>query len=187
MKIFHVRDGVVTPTDEILLIYPFQDIWERDITPKKDIAMREFAFIEFMVSPKETNPFYGYDLPSGIRKAKIIENKFKDYPTWYPDNVVNVAMDIYREFYYNASPTLSFYDSAVKGANKLRDFFDTFSMREVNLKTGNPMYKPREISTALLDADAVMAKLNASFERVQQELFDTSKTKGNKVINDFER
>jgi hypothetical protein len=49
-----------------------------------------------------------------------------------------------------------------------------------------PMYKPREITSALRDTYEVMKTLNALEEKVNEQLFESMKTVGNKEINHFE-
>lgn len=188
MKIFEIKNGIVSPTEEILSIFPFSDIWIRDNHVKKDLALREFAYIEFMCSPKDTNPFFGYTQTrqNPERSRKIIENKFKEYPQWQPDELILMALDQYNEFYHNASPNLKFYESNRNVIDKLRYWYDNLDMSAVNERTGNPLYKPKEITSAVADADTVMSKLDAMKQRVYQEVFDVAKTKGNKAISKFE-
>ena len=71
MEIFEVSGNIVRPTPNILTIYPFKEIWKRDKTKNKNLAIQEFAFIEFMVSKKKSNPFKGYD--EEIKEDKIKE------------------------------------------------------------------------------------------------------------------
>lgn len=192
------------------MTYPFCDIWARDTSEHKAVALAEIAFIEFMSSPKKTNPFYGYSdaLPKpppppaegeplqiadhtvivlSERAKKIIANRFKEWPNWSPDNLVWEAIEQYKEFYYNASPNLAYYESNLKAAAKVRDFFDTFDMGERNFKTGMPIYKAKEITDAIKNADEVMTKLSAMKAKVDEDIYEQSKSRKNRQINPFER
>jgi len=191
MKLFElsgdIENRIVKPTEEALMVTPFGDIYQRDSHRQKDLAMREFAYIEFMVSPKDTNPFFGYPVAGGIRHQKIYENKFKDlYETWTPDELVRVGIEVYNEFYYNASPSLGFYNSVVGAVKKLQTFFDNLDMDKVNSRD-MPLYKPKEITSAIIDAENLLTKLAAMKEKVNQEIFTTVKTKGARQINFFEQ
>ena len=71
MDIFIVQNNIVVPTAHALLLTPFKNIWESDDSPKKDIAMAKFSYIEFMCSYKKSNPFIGYT-DKNQRKLKIL-------------------------------------------------------------------------------------------------------------------
>ena len=61
------------PNPETLLITPFKDIWERDKTPSKAIAIQEFAYIEFMTSMLKSNPYREYpEETEGIRILSVM-------------------------------------------------------------------------------------------------------------------
>jgi hypothetical protein len=77
--------------------------------------------------------------------------------------------------------------AAKSGAEKMIVWLDTFNMDEVNPRNGAPLYKPREITSALKDSYDVMKTLNAMEEKVYEQLFETVKTKGGKEINHFEK
>ena len=58
--LFQVTDRAVFPNPETLLISPFKDIWERDESTNKTVAIQEFAYIEFMTSMLKSNPYRQY-------------------------------------------------------------------------------------------------------------------------------
>lgn len=184
MKLFEINDGIVVPLPDILLIYPFKDIWDRDTTPKKPIAMKEFAFIEFSCSYKKTNPYIGY--PEEIRYDKIREGVFKDFPDWRPDELVTEAIRVYREFQTEASPSMKFYEAAMHGVVKLQDYYLKLDMTKLN-KQGSPINKPSDVARGLSMTGAVLQNLENLRERVEQELFESNKVRGNRVVNPFER
>lgn len=183
MQLFNIsRDGIVTPTEEVLLISPFSDIWERDYTSRHSLASKEFAYIEFMCSPKKTNPFYGYTSIE-TRSAKIIEKIFKT--DWQPDSLIAEAINTYREFLKDASPSLSYLESAFNAVNKLKDFFNNVDLNEKTPK-GALLYKPRDVTIALGDSEKVLKQLQILSDKVQHEMLEAGKTKRNRVISVFE-
>lgn len=200
MVLFIVENNVVKPTIEILIISPFKEIWDRDTTDKKEYALKEFAYIEFMCSPKKTNMFYGYPevaTRTTISRSEAIINSLfakSDFPViikdekeiyYEPDSLIQDAIKVYKEFFYNASPSLSYLESVTKAANKLKDFFDNFDMNELS-RSGMPMHKPADIQKAIKESPEMLKAINTFTEKVHQELFDTVKTKGNRSINIFE-
>lgn len=183
MELFIVEDHIVRPNVEILLVPPFTELWERDKSAGKGKVLREFAFIEFMCSMKKSNPYKGYS--DEQKPIKIIERIFSG-EEYEPDEVVCDAMEVYTEFQNNASPSLSFYRSALKGAKKLEDFFTTLDMNERNSRE-QPLHKPGEITRALKDTFDVLKTLRALEDKVAEEIYEDTKTRGGKEINPFER
>lgn len=180
--LFEVENSIAKPVTETLLISPFKDIWERDESSTKETALKELTFIEFMTSKKKSNPYAGYDEAS--RFEKLQQLLFND--GWEMDAHIEAALVKMKEFQTEASPTYQYYVSSVNAAAKMRNFFNNFDFNEINERSGNPLYKPSDITRALNDTSKVLENLNAMKERVEQELFEQTKTRGNKQINPFE-
>ena len=84
-----------------------------------------------------------------------------------------------------ASVTYNYYMAAKCGAEQMMHFFNTFDISDVNLKTGNPIYKPKDITSALNDTSKVLENLNTMKEKVEQELFESVRNKGDKAVGHF--
>lgn len=182
MEIFEVNEQIVIPTTEILLIEPFKTIWERDKTEKKSFALKEFSYIEFMVSPKDTNVFFGY--PEEIRSEKIIENIFDE--KYIPDPLVELGIEKYTEWKEDASPSFRYYKALLKSVESTRKFLHNVDLEERDDK-GKPIHKINDVLNAQVKANDVLKNLHLLKKKVIQELFESSKTKGGKDINVFER
>lgn len=182
-EIFHIENSQVRPTIEILLIHPFGEIWDRDVCPKKSTALKEFSYIEFLLSPKKTNPFAGYK--EELKSDKIIESLFKGEP-WQPDTLVKLACEEYTDFLKNASPSWRYYMAVRASVENVREFLETVDLQERNEK-GMPVYKINDVINAQTKANEVLKSLTDLEERVQQELFESSRTKAGKEINHFEK
>ena len=48
-----------------------------------------------------------------------------------------------------------------------------------------PVYKPKELSLAMMDVDKLTASLAALKKKVEEELFDEVKIKGQKEVSPF--
>lgn len=180
--LFKVEGKVVQPNDEVLLISPFKEIWERDKSKGKEVALQEFTYIEFMTSMLRSNPYKGYASNikhDVIKKAVIVEQD------WEPDELVIKAMKYIYDQQKEGSPTYTLYMSALQAKEKLENFFKSIDLDERNFKTGVPIYKPKELSSAILDVDKITASLSALEKKVQEELFDEIKVKGQKEISPF--
>lgn len=180
--LFKVEDKIVKPTDEVLQIPPFKEIWERDTSKNKEVALQEFTYIEFMTSALKTNPYRGY---SDDKKEEVIRKDVIRIEGWEPDLLVKQGMLKVVEFQKEASESYSLYLSAVTAKNKLQDFFNTFNINKTNMKTGAPIYKPRDITSALQDLDKTIVSLQSLEKKVEEDLFESVKIRGQKEISPF--
>ena len=185
MDLFKVEGNLVVPTEHALIIPPYSDIWNRDKDAEKLTAKREFAYIELMCSYKKSNVFRGYS--EDKRHIEILKAIYKeDAESFIVDELIKEGIKLYEKLRVEASPTLQYYLSAKIGAEKMVEWLSTFDMETTNERTGLPLYKPREITSALKDSYDVMKTLNAMEEKVNEQIFESVKTIANKEINHFE-
>jgi hypothetical protein len=180
--LFTVENKLVRPHTETLLLYPFNEIWERDSSEDKRYAIEDFCFIEFMVSVKKSNPYSGYT--TSDRREKIL----KDIITraeWEEDSLIKVGMSRLEDFQREASITYNYFMAAKIAAEKMQRFFIDFDMTLVNERTGNPVYKPKDITSALNDTSRVLENLSGLKEKVDNEIFEEVKNKGQKIVSPF--
>lgn len=175
-------EKTVYPTAEILLVSPFKEIWKRDKSANKELALGEFAYIEFTTSMLKTNPYRQYP---EARKESIVKLAVIGDEDWIADPLVEKAMNIIVEFQKQASTTYSYYMAAKAAAEKMQDFFLEVNLNKLNEKTKNPLYKPRDLTSALNDTEKVLSNLKALEKKVEEELYEEIKTKSNKVISYF--
>lgn len=181
--LFVVENNVAKPNTETLLIPPFKDIWERDKSEEKTVSINEFTYIELMTSKKKSNPFSGYS--DDVRHEKLCEMIFEDVD-WKPDVLVEKALIKMRVFHEEASPTYQYYVDNLITAENTRTFLKNIDLNERNEKTGNPLYKPKDVTSAIADTEKVIQTLDLLRDKVEQELFETVKTRSNRQINPFE-
>lgn len=180
--LFKVEGKIVQPNTETLLIEPFKTIWERDKSKGKEYALEEFTYIEFMTSMLKSNPYKGY---ASDVKHKVVSEAVITQKGWQPDKLVIDGMQYIFDLQKNGSPTYTLYMSTLQAKEKLEKFFRNVDLNERNFKTGVPIYKPKELSTAMLDVDKITASLAVLERKVTEELFDEIKTKGQKEISPF--
>lgn len=180
--LFNVEGKAVFPNTETLLLYPFKDIWDRDKSKSKENALEELTYIEFMTSMKKTNPYRQY--PEG-KKDEVVRQDVITQIDWQPDELVKEAMQKIMQFQQGASTTYNYYMAAKKAAEKMQEFFEDVDINERNMKSGNPIYKPGDITRALNDTEKVLANLKSLEKKVEEELYEETKTKGGKEISPF--
>ncbi len=180
--LFTVSEKTVFPNPETLLVQPFKEIWGRDKSKEKYNALEEFAYIEFMSSMKKSNPYRQYsekDKESKVRKAVITRTD------WEPDELIIQGIHKVKQFQKEASTTYNYYMAAKKAAEKMQDFFMEVDINAVNEKTLNPIYKPRDITSALNDTEKVLSNLKTLEKKVEEELYEETKNRSNKEISFF--
>lgn len=182
--LFTVEAKIVKPNIETLLMYPFTEIWERDTTIGKHHAIEDFTYIEFVASVQKSNPYSGY--AEEIRRTKVREQIISvTREDWSEDELIQLGIAELIKFQKEASVTYNYYMSAKNAADKLQDFFNDLDMKELNIKTGLPLYKPKEITSALNDTSKVLENLNTLRDKVDNEIFEEIKNRAQKVISPF--
>ena len=111
-----------------------------------------------MSSMKKTNPYKGYS--ESLRYEKICKEVIRD-DKWKPDVEVMKGIAELTKFQTEASITFSYFTSVRKATEELKKFLTTINLSERNFKTGLPVYKAKEITSALVDTEKVLANLNA--------------------------
>lgn len=185
MKLFIIENGLVKPTRESLMIYPYGEIWNRDTTEKKDIASKEVAFIEFFCSYLETNPYAGYT-NEDTRKEKIIAALFRDVPDWQPDNLILDGVAVFEDLRDNASPTMKLFKAALAAMEKVQTYLETVDLTKTT-KTGQLVNKPGDVVATVGKLSGLMTSFGELKRKVQQEALESTKTRGNRRVNHFEK
>lgn len=181
--LFTVESKVVSPTTESLLMFPFREIWERDDSEDKRHAIEDLSYIEFMGSVQKSNPYSGY--PENQRPEKIIKDIITRAEWDQEDSLLLAGIEKLKQFQAEASVTYNYYMAAKSAAEKMQHFFINFSMTDVNLRTGAPIFKPKDITSALNDTSRVLENLNTLREKVDNEIFEEIKKKGQKIVSPF--
>ena len=173
------------PSPELLTLKEFAEIWKQ--YPKED-AITIFSYIFFSYSHSKKNIFLGYSEQE--RPLKVISSlsgsdetlEMLKNPT---ELIINAAKRLIQSE-DEASPSMAYYKSALVAAQKMQDFFNTFDIRQKNLKTGAPFYKPSDITRALKETSDVLRTLQSLREKVEQESFEESRARKQRKVNRFE-
>jgi len=181
---FEIHQGIVIPIPETLLISPFKEIWERD--PDKDKhskAMKEFAYIEFMCSYRKENPFIGME--SYERHSKICQQVMKDIK-YIPDELVLTGMEVYKDIEEKGSVELRYLKSLEDVANKTINWARGVDFSETDVQ-GRLKYNVKDVIRMTSDAGDILKNIADTRKRVQQQLYESSKTRGNREPGHYEK
>ena len=180
--LFQINGRAVFPNAETILMSPFKEIWERDLSKDKENAIQEFAYIEFMTSMLKSNPYREYP---EAKKDEIIRKDIITQIDWNPDELILEAMNKIQELQKEGSITYSYWLANKTAIEKMIDFFLNVDVSEKNFKTGNPVYKPRDVTGAVADAEKILTTINTLKSKVEEELYEKSKMRSDKVISPF--
>lgn len=180
--LFILENNIAKPNIETILISPFKDIWDRDNSKDKSEAIKEFTFIELMSSKRKTNPYAGYSDEQRFHKLKELLKFPND---WKPDNLIEQCLAKIEEFQTEGSFNYMMYKQSLDTVMKTREYLIGIDLNE-RTKSGMPVYKPADVYSAVEKVEKIMTSLNTLKEKVEQELFDSTKTRGNKLINPLE-
>lgn len=180
--LFQINDRAVYPNAETLMIHPFSEIWERDSSPGKEIAIQEFAYMEFMISMLKSNPYREYQ---DERRELVIRQEIIKELDWEPDDLVQLGMQKLIEFQTEGSLTYRYWMANKTALEKQIEFFEQVDINERNPKTFAPIYKPKDIPDAVSNAEKVLTTINALKSKVDEELFESAKMRSQKVISPF--
>ena len=183
MDLFTVDNSIAIPSTFALMIEPFKSIWERDTSSGKALAIRELSYVELLCSRKRSNPFSGY--PETERSSKVIENLFPE-ETFTPDDLILEAIIQYKKLQHEASPSLQMIESSERALDNLREFLNSVDIKELSSR-GMPMYKPSEIMIAVKQLPELLTSMDKLRERVNHEIEESAKTRGQRQIGYFER
>ena len=179
--LFQINDKSLFPNPETLLIEPFKSIWARDRTSKKSYAIEDFSYIEFMSSMKKSNPYKDYPAD---RKHDVIVYEVITRDDWEIDELIQAGIKKLEELQKEGSTNYRYYIAAKCAVEKMENFFLEVDLNDVNEK-GALLYKPKDITTALNDTERVMTGLNSLKKKVEEEVYETTKTRAAKVISPF--
>lgn len=170
------------PRAEILLTQPFKGMWERD----KKSAIKGFTFAELYTSKSRSNPYSGYS--DAVRLEKLgLEVYGKRGMRWEDlDSDVVECVRKLEEMQTEGSVTYRYYKSQVAAAEKLIDFFNSFDLNDRNDRTGVMLFKPKEITSALADAEKIMQSLTLLRAKVESEVFESSKGIAGREVGMYE-
>ena len=136
-----------------------------------------------MVSKKRTNPYAGYSDEERLKKLSLLYYNDEQAEI---DTLVEQGMAKLVEFQTEGSATYSYLVSLYNIANRIKHYFNTVDIDERDDKN-KPIHTISNITRAIGEIDKVLQTLHTAETKVEQELYETTKTRSNKEINPYEQ
>lgn len=185
-KLFIIENNVCKPREEVLLITPFKEIWDADKSLHKDVAIKQFSFMELYASKTSTNPYAEYTDEQRLKElSKIYLGKeYNDYNE-LPTNLIQ-GIYLIEKFQEEGSASMRLYKGLLTSIDRLIDFLNDINPNERNM-SGGLVIKPVDILNNVAKANDAYVSLESLKKKIEQEMAESSRTKGGKSINERER
>lgn len=125
-KLFDIQNGKIILNPTVLWIPEFKKIWDRDKKKAKGKAIAELSYIVFMHSFQ--SPYQAY--AEKDREGKIMEDFFKDFKEWQPDDSVEAAIKKYHEL--QDSISLRLLRSTLLALETIEEYFKSATPSDIN-------------------------------------------------------
>lgn len=167
----------VHPIPEALTLKVFGDIWKRDKTKDKELALKELSFVWFYCDVKS---HFLIQEPK-VRTGEIIKDV--DLPKgWKPDKLVNAAIDYYEN---NRTMLEEMYEGALMAAQTITEVCK--NSREYINGSDDKVVAAQKLNGMLKDLPTSMAKLKEAESQYLKEMNEKSnKSKVTERANTFE-
>lgn len=161
-----------------LMVLPYKEIWNADVSDKKEQALKELAFV-----------YYTCDFKSPYQSYKDIEinDKVKEalgFPEkWHIPERVSNAQEYYKKLQETRS--LKFVQGARNAIDKMIIFFENVDFTLLDDK-GQPVYKITDLVRTIKDANAMLEGLKKLEDLVKTEIQTKNTARGGFEIGDYE-
>lgn len=163
MKLVKLDNFKLTISPEAFGIKAFRDLFDRDASLDKDMAMLELTYIYFMCDPRSDYTF----IVDKEERANIIKAQQGFDAEWEPDELVEHAMEIYTFMSQTSSSLLI--ESAKIGIDKVRKLILDVDLMEKDDK-GKPAYGLNIFVSSLKQLSGVAKDLAEAEKVIAKEL-----------------
>jgi hypothetical protein len=174
-KLFDIVKNEVRLNPDIIAVPAFNVLWERDTSRNKTTAKKELSYIVFLSDFK--SPYR--DLPPKEKVSIIRADIFGKRSDWKPDELVQEAIDKYRQL--QKTPTMYLLESAEEAVDKLANYF-----RTVDFEGADDIGKAaKDLASSVVTVGNIRKSLSSLKQQVETEISDTN-ARGNTEIYYYE-
>ena len=180
MNLFEIENNVVTFAPQALILKPFKEIWDKDTTKDKSIAVNTLAFIYYMADERSD---FIHILDDEQRAEEIM--KFLHLPSGFSGRTKEVirAIHYYRQLEETTSTRLL--QSTRLVLQKISEFLDNINMNERDERTNKPIHDISKITASV----EKIPKLIRAINEIEREVIKEKELKaqsGNKTMAMFD-
>lgn len=170
MKLFKYEGFNLTISEEAMLLKPFKDLWKRDKSKNKELALQELAYIYFMEDSRSDYQVY-IDREERSNQIKIGEGMKEN---WKPDKMVQEAMAFYASF--KSESALLLEDTRI-AISKLREFIKTIDLSATDDKR-KPIYTLNTYTSTIKQIPELITSLDEAERTIAKETVSQDKVRG---------
>jgi len=179
MNLFELQGHRVVFAPQALGLKPFRDLYDRDKSKNKEIAIAELEYMWFMCDYKSD---YSDIIDDEERSEEIIS--VLDLPKkWEKDDVIQVAMDFYID--RSDSMLMKLYKASKILLSKIVKFAETVDLDE---RDGNdkPIYNVKQINDMVKQLGGTVESVQHLEKMVKAEVSANKTNVGSREKNMFE-
>ena len=170
MNLLTIEHNRVAVSPEALTIKAFKDIWERDNSRNKDVAVAELSFVFYTTDYKSV--YLAYD--ADAREQKVIADViFKK--NWKPDTLVKEAQKKYAEL--QQTPSMALLKDAEIALDKIRYYF-----RNIDIVQDVDGSLTKTLIANIEKLGGVIKGLNMLRELVDKEITENKRLRGSGTL-----
>jgi len=165
MRLIKVNSkGKIEFDDKLLGVDAFFQIWDRDESENKEMAIKEISFVYFITSMNPDNSFREYHKNE---RVKVVADLVFGYSVDYRDDkVINNAVN--SMITLDKSHTKEFLRDIINNIGKLRNFLTAVDLDERDLN-GKLIHNPKQYSDILSKQTELLKSLKGAIDMVDEE------------------
>lgn len=182
VQLFELTDNnkLELSVDIMALVPAFRLLWERDKSEKKSQAYDDLTFAFWMGDIK--SPYLSLSFKD--RQKDVIEDLISN-KSYKPDAEVIDAIRKYESI--QETMLIKNVKAVSEAANELRSFFNNPNILKEKDKAGKPIYKPKDITSAIQEFVKVQESLMGWLKKIkEEESLSGEQIRGGGAAGDFE-
>lgn len=176
MKLVSTEGYQLKVADEALLVKPIRKLYNQDRSASKEQFYKQMSYLYFMIDPRST---YSYILDEKERAREIIAQEGLE-EDFIPSPLLKEAMEVYKK--HTITPSQELLNAALTAAHTVSTFLKKPDILEQEDDKGKPKYQISSITSALKNVEGIVQSLQNLQKKVESELTEQSKARGNQEL-----
>ena len=174
MNLFDLQNRIVVISPEALLIPEFKEIWDRDNSKHKEVAMAELSYVYFVSDYKS---IYRSGISEGELHAVVAKDFLKD-EAYEPCPAVRLAMKKYMVL--QETPSMRLLMASLSTVDNLTVYLQHVDLSERDSRD-KPVYKPSDITNSLKSIGGIVESLHKVRSQVEKEQQTAASLRGQRM------